>query len=507
LSPTPTSKPAADAVDVLIVGAGLSGIGAAYYLRTRHPGKRYALLDTRDDLGGTWDLFRFPGIRSDSDLHTFGYAFKPWRGEKAIADGASIKAYLAEAAREHGIDRHIRFGHRVVRAAWSSRDARWTVTGTRAGGEPFEMTTRWLFAATGYYRYDAGYTPHFEGIERFGGTVVHPQLWPADLDLAGKRVVVVGSGATAVTLIPAIADQAAHVTMLQRSPSYVLPVPEHDGLEQKLRPVLGADRAYRLARRKNIFRQRAIYRFSQRYPSTARKLIRWVNAKQLEGSGCDVDVHFNPAYGPWDQRLCIVPNGDLFASIRSGRASVVTDRIDTFTETGIRLLSGAELEAEVVVTATGLELLAFGGIDLVVDGGQVVLPETVAYKGLMLSGVPNLAFAIGYTNASWTLKVDLVCEYWSRLLAYMDTRGIDAAVPELDASSDMARRPLLDFQANYVLRALDRLPKQGDRAPWMQAMDYADDRRVLRRSDVADAPMRFFSAERAESQDDRRVAA
>jgi monooxygenase len=507
LSPTPTSKTAADAVDVLIVGAGLSGIGAAYYLQTRHAGKRYALLDTRDDLGGTWDLFRFPGIRSDSDLHTFGYAFKPWRGEKAIADGASIKAYLAEAAREHGIDRHIRFGHRVVRAAWSSRDARWTVTGTRAGGEPFEMTTRWLFAATGYYRYDAGYTPHFEGIERFGGTVVHPQLWPADLDLAGKRVVVVGSGATAVTLIPAIADQAAHVTMLQRSPSYVLPVPEHDGLEQKLRPVLGADRAYRLARRKNIFRQRAIYRFSQRYPSTARKLIRWVNAKQLEGSGCDVDVHFNPAYGPWDQRLCIVPNGDLFASIRSGRASVVTDRIDTFTETGIRLLSGAELEAEVVVTATGLELLAFGGIDLVVDGGQVVLPETVAYKGLMLSGVPNLAFAIGYTNASWTLKVDLVCEYWSRLLAYMDTRGIDAAVPELDASSDMARRPLLDFQANYVLRALDRLPKQGDRAPWTQAMDYADDRRVLRRSDVADAPMRFFSAERAESQDDRRVAA
>jgi monooxygenase len=320
-------------------------------------------------------------------------------------------------------------------------------------------------------------------------------------------VVVIGSGATAVTLIPAIADAAAHVTMLQRSPSYVLPVPERDGLADKLRRVVGEDRAFRVARRKNIFRQRAIFNFSQRYPTAARRLIRWVNAKELEGSGCDVDVHFKPTYGPWDQRLCIVPNGDLFKAIRSRRASVVTDRIDTLTETGIRLGSGAELEADVVVTATGLELLAFGGVELAVDGAEVVLRDTVAYKGLMLSGVPNLAFAIGYTNASWTLKVDLVCEYWCRLLAYMDAHGFDAAVAELDAFSDMARRPLLDFQANYVLRALDRLPKQGDRAPWRQATDYADDRRVLRRSPVDDTPMRFFSAAGVEAEPERRVAA
>jgi monooxygenase len=483
----------AEPLDVLIVGAGLSGIGAAYHLQARHPSKPYAILEARDDLGGTWDLFRFPGIRSDSDVHTFGYAFKPWTGEKAIADGAAIKDYITETARQHGIDRRIRFGHRVLRAAWSSADARWTVTVAVTGGETVELTARWLFCATGYYRYDEGYTPRFEGIERFGGTVVHPQHWPAGLDHAGKRVVVVGSGATAVTLVPAIAREAAHVTMLQRSPSYVLPLPEREPLADRLRPVIGARRAHQLARRKNIFRQRAIYRLCRRHPSTARRLIRWVNAKQLEGSGCDVDVHFKPTYGPWDQRLCVVPNGNLFAAIRAGDASVVTDRIERFTETGIRLRSGDHLEADVVVTATGLNLIAFGGIELVVDGAEVSLPETVAYKGLMLSGVPNFACAIGYTNASWTLKVDLVCEYFCRLLAHADRHGFDACVAELE-DTDMPRRPLLDLQSGYVLRAVDRLPKQGDRAPWQQAMDYADDRRVLRRSQVADAHMRFFSA-------------
>jgi len=485
-------------LDVLIVGAGLSGIGVAYHLQARHPGKRYAILEARDDLGGTWDLFRFPGVRSDSDLQTFGYAFKPWRGEKAIADGASIKAYLAETAREHGIDRHIRFGHRVVRAAWSSRDARWTVTVTDGAGDTVELTARWLFCACGYYRYDEGYAPRFEGLERFGGTVAHPQHWPAELDHTGKRVVVVGSGSTAVTLIPAIAREAAHVTMLQRSPSYVLPMPDHDGLAEKLRRVLGDERAHRLTRRKNIFRQRSIYRFSQRYPEAARRLIRWVNAKELEGSGCDVDVHFKPAYGPWDQRLCIVPNGDLFAAIRAGDASVVTDHIATFTETGIRLRSGRHLDADIVVTATGLNLLAFGGIELDVDGAAVSLPDTVAYKGLMLSGVPNLAFALGYTNASWTLKVDLVCDYFCRLLAHADRFGFDACVPELE-DAGMPRRPLLDLQAGYVLRSLDGLPRQGDRPPWQQAMDYARDRRALRNGDVAAPPIRFFRAADASS--------
>jgi cation diffusion facilitator CzcD-associated flavoprotein CzcO len=491
---------AAPAFDVLIVGAGLSGIGAASYLRTRQPGRRYAILEARDDLGGTWDLFRFPGIRSDSDLHTFGYAFKPWRSPKVFADGATIKAYLAEAAREHGIDRHIRYGHRVVRAAWSTRDARWTVTVERATGETCELAARWLFCATGYYRYDEGYTPRLEGIDRFGGTVVHPQHWPADLDHAGRRVVVVGSGATAVTLIPAIAAEAAHVTMLQRSPSYILPVPDHDGLPARVGRLLGEDRAYRLTRRKNIARQRAIYRFCQRFPVAARRLIRWVNAKQLEGSGCDVDVHFNPVYGPWDQRLCIVPDGDLFRVIRSGRASVVTDRIDTVTETGITLASGRQLSADVIVLATGLNLLAFGGLEIVVDGAEVSLPDTVAYKGLMLSGVPNLAFALGYTNASWTLKVDLVCEHFCRLLAHADRHGHDACVPEL-GEPGMARRPLLDFQAGYVLRSLDALPKQGDRAPWRQAMDYAEDRRRLRRG-VADPHLRWFSAAGVGSEHD-----
>jgi cation diffusion facilitator CzcD-associated flavoprotein CzcO len=483
-------------VDVLIVGAGVSGIGAAWHLQDKQPGKTYAILEARDAIGGTWDLFRYPGIRSDSDLHTFGYAFKPWTDEKAIADGPAIREYIQQTAEENGIVRHIRFGHRAVRAEWSSDDALWTVEVTRADtGETFEMTARWLFCASGYYRYDEGYTPHFEGVDRFRGQVVHPQQWPEDLDYAGKRVVVIGSGATAVTLVPAMSDEAEHVTMLQRSPTYILPVPARDGLANRLRPLVGEERAYAITRRKNIFRQRAVYSLSRRFPRAVRALIRAVNKKALAGAA-DVDVHFKPKYDPWDQRLCAVPDGDLYRAIRKGKASVATDAIETFTERGVLLKSGEELDADIVVTATGLNMLAFGGLDLAVDDDPVDLPQTVAYKGLMLSGVPNFVYAIGYTNSSWTLKVDLVCEYFCRLLAHADATGNDAFVAELN-DADMPLRPLLDFEAGYVMRALDRLPKQGEREPWFLAQNYFKDARYLREGDVTDDAMRFFAARRA----------
>ena len=488
----PSRRPGDVDVDVLIVGAGLSGIGAAYHLQDRLPGKSYAILEAREALGGTWDLFRYPGIRSDSDLHTFGYAFKPWTGEKAIADGPAILEYIRETAREHGIDRHIRYGHRVTRASWSSDDARWTVTVERAGADaPETLTARWLFCAGGYYRYDQGYTPRLEGIERFEGPVVHPQHWPQDLDHAGRSVLVVGSGATAVTLVPALAGAADHVTMLQRSPSYIVPAPSRDVIADRLRRILGDRRAHAVTRRKNIWQQAALYGLCRRHPRAMRRLIRALTDKQLP-EGCPVDVHFKPKYDPWDQRLCVVPDGDLFKALRRGSASIVTDHIDTFTERGVRLRSGRELEADIVVTATGLNLLAFGGIQLAVDGHDVALPDTVAYKGMMLGGVPNFAFAVGYTNASWTLKVDLACEHFCRLLAHADAGGHDAAVPTLEDPA-MPTRVLLDFQAGYVLRSLDQFPRQGTSAPWQLAMSYAKDVKALRHGTVADGAMRFFS--------------
>ncbi|HVT69525.1 MAG TPA: NAD(P)/FAD-dependent oxidoreductase, partial [Trebonia sp.] len=404
-------------VDVLIVGAGISGIGAAYYLQRDHPGRSYAILEARGASGGTWDLFRYPGVRSDSDLHTFGYEFRPWRSATAIADGDTILAYLRETAAEYGIDRHIRFRTRVTAASWSSDDARWTVDVEQAEtGERAVLTCRWLFCATGYYRYDEGYTPHFEGRERFAGPVVHPQRWPADLDYAGKRVVVIGSGATAVTLIPALAEAAAQVTMLQRTPSYILPVPARDKLNARLKRLLGEERAFAVTRRLNIFRQVTLWRLCQKYPAGARKVIRDINARLLP-AGYPVDEHFRPPYGPWDQRMCIVPDGDLFRVIREGRASVVTGHIATFTEKGVLLTDGRDLEADIIVTATGLNVRPLGGITLTVDGDPVRAADRFVYKGMMLSGVPNFAFVFGYTNASWTLKVGLVCEHFSRLLA------------------------------------------------------------------------------------------
>jgi monooxygenase len=477
-------------VDVLIVGAGLSGIGAAYHLQTKLPGKSYAILEGRDAIGGTWDLFRYPGIRSDSDLHTLGYAFKPWTGEQAIADGPSILDYVRETARENGIDRHVRFGHRVVRAEWSSADARWTVEATTGDrGETVRLTCGFLFSAGGYYRYDEGFTPPFEGRERFQGQIVHPQHWPDDLDYAGKRVVVIGSGATAVTLVPALARDAAQVTMLQRSPTYVVSVPSRDAIANVMRRVLPARVAYAIARRKNVALQALVYRLARRRPNLVRRVIRAAAKRQLP-DGYAVDTHFKPRYDPWDQRLCAVPDGDLFRAISEGRAEIVTDRVASFTERGVQLESHGELEADIVITATGLNLQALGGIRLVVDGEQVALPDTLAYKGMMLGGVPNFAFAVGYVNASWTLKVDLTCEYMCRLLAHMDRHGYDSCVPVND-DPEVERRPLLDFTAGYVQRSMDQFPKQGPDAPWQLSMSYRDDVRNLRDGDVEDGAMRF----------------
>jgi monooxygenase len=476
-----------DHVDVLIVGAGLSGIGAARYLETRLPGKSYAILEGRDAIGGTWDLFRYPGIRSDSDLHTLGYAFKPWTDDKAIADGPAILSYIRETASENGIESKIRFGHKVVRAEWSSDEARWTVEATN-GGQTVTLTCGFLFAAGGYYSYDEGFTPAFEGIERFEGQLIHPQRWPEDLDYAGKRVLVIGSGATAMTIVPAIADAAAHVTMLQRSPTYVVSLPARDPIANALRRVLPHRLAYAIARQKNIALQALIYKLSRRRPNVVRRLIRAAAKRQLP-DGYAIDTHFNPKYDPWDQRLCVVPDGDLFESISSGRASIVTDRVETFTERGVALASGDEIEADIVVTATGLNLVAFGGLEYVVDGDPVDLSNTFAYRGAMLSGVPNFAFAVGYINASWTLKVDLVCDWLCRLLAHMDANGYVRAVP-INEDPALPRRPLLDFAAGYVQRALDDFPKQGPAQPWRMSMSYYEDVRSLGR-DLDDGFLRF----------------
>jgi len=475
-------------VDVLIVGAGLSGIGAAHHIQTAFPGKTYTILEARDVIGGTWDLFRYPGVRSDSDMFTLGYRFRPWLKAKAIADGASILDYVRDTAAAGGIEAHIRFNHRVTRASWSTAGARWTVEAAH-GAETVTVTCNFLLLCSGYYRYDHGYLPQFAGIEDFRGQVVHPQHWPQDLDYAGKRVVVIGSGATAVTLVPALAQTAAHVTMLQRSPSYILTLPAEDAIADRLRKLLGPQRGYTVARWKNVTLATVLYQLSRRRPQMIRNLIRNLAIKQLP-AGYDVDTHFNPAYNPWDQRLCLVPDGDLFRTIRAGRATMVTDKIATFTERGLLLESGAELAADIVVTATGLQLLALGGAQLVVDDRPVSLPETMAYKGMMLSGVPNFAFTIGYTNASWTLKADLVSEFVCRLLGYMDSRGYTECVPVNDDPS-VTEQPLLDFSAGYVLRSIDQFPRAGSRSPWRLGMSYVNDVVTLRHGKINDGAMRF----------------
>jgi monooxygenase len=483
------AEPSPEHLDVLIVGAGLSGVGAAHHLEERLPGKSYAILEAREAIGGTWDLFRYPGIRSDSDMHTLGYRFKPWTEEKTIADGPAILDYVRRTAREGGIDRKVRFGHRVLAAEWSSEESRWAVEAERIDtGEVVRLTCGFLWTCTGYYRYDQGYTPEFAGVERFAGPVVHPQHWPRDLDYSGKRVVVIGSGATAVTLVPAMAERAAQVTMLQRSPTYIASLPAEDPIARGLRRFLPNRAVYAIVRWKNVLIQAAIFQLSRRRPEAVKKLIR----KGVERSlppGYDIDTHFTPSYNPWDQRMCLVPDGDLFRAISRGDAAVVTDRIESFTERGLKLESGAELEADVIVTATGLDLLFLGGMRLGVDGEPVDVPETMAYKGMMLGGVPNFAFTVGYTNASWTLKADLVSEYVCRLLAHMDAGGYSSCAPELDPG--VAEVPLLDFNSGYVLRALDRFPKQGAREPWKLRQNYVLDIHSIRRGAIDDGTLKF----------------
>jgi monooxygenase len=480
-------------VDVLIVGAGLSGIGAACHLQANCPGKSYAILEARDRIGGTWDLFRYPGIRSDSDMYTLGYSFRPWREAKSIADGSSILDYVRQTAIDHGIGEKIRFDHRVVRAEWSTADAQWTVEANRSDAEEtVHLSCSFLFMCSGYYRYDEGYTPDFHGTERFAGRIVHPQHWSEDIDYAGRRVVVIGSGATAVTLVPSIAQSAAHVTMLQRSPSYFVSLPAEDPFARMLRYFLPARVSYPIMRWKNVLLLMLSFQLGRRRPQTMKVLLRKALEKRLP-PGYDIDKHFKPSYDPWDQRLCLVPDADLFEAIGDGRASVVTDHIDTFTEKGIMLASGMELEADLIVTATGLNLLALGGINISLDGQDVVLAETMSYRGMMLSGVPNFAFAVGYTNASWTLKCDLTCEYVCRLLNHMDEHGYRQCAPQ-NRDPAVAELPFIDFSSGYVLRSIDQFPKQGSKAPWRLHQNYPRDMLTLRFGSIEDSAMEFSNA-------------
>lgn len=476
-------------VDVLIVGAGLSGIGAGYHLQTNCPGKTYAILEGRDCSGGTWDLFRYPGVRSDSDMFTLGYSFRPWLEAKSIADGPSILNYVRDTASDHGIDRHIRFNHRVRRASWSSWDATWTVEVEQGRDNVIvRLTCNFLFLCSGYYDYDEGYTPDFPGRDRFNGRIVHPQKWTSDIDYAGKRVVVIGSGATAVTLVPEMAKDAAHVTMLQRSPTYVVARPAEDGIANSLRRYLPPKLAYSMVRWKNVLYGMYFFRLCRRTPERAKALI--LNHVKAMLPNVDVGKHFTPRYNPWDQRLCLVPNGDLFKAINRGRVSVVTDRIETFTERGIELRSGEEIAADVVVTATGLNLKVLGGIQLSVDGETIDPARTMNYKGMMYSGVPNLASSFGYTNASWTLKADLTCGYVCRLLNYMDKHGYAQCTPRRNDPT-VTEVPWLDFSSGYVQRSLDKFPKQGSKAPWKLHQNYALDIMSLKYGSLDDGAMEY----------------
>ncbi len=476
--------------NVLIIGAGLSGIGAACHLRQNCPEKSFAILEARNAIGGTWDLFRYPGIRSDSDMFTLGYSFAPWEEAKAIADGPSIRSYVRDTARRFGVDQSIRFRHRVVRADWSSPDSRWTVEVELGDtGEATQMTCDFLYGCTGYYRYDEGFTPHFEGVERFRGTVVHPQRWPEDLDYTGKRVVVIGSGATAVTLVPSMAAAAGHVTMLQRSPSYVLSIPGRDPLATLLRRALPSRAVYPLVRWKNVLLAMLFFQASRRFPDFVKGLLRRGVERSLP-AGYDINKHFKPRYDPWDQRPCLVPDGDLFRVLKSGQASMVTDGIETFTETGLRLTSGRELEADVIITATGLNLLVLGGMDVSVNGRPVDLPKTVTYKGMMFSGIPNLALALGYTNASWTLKCDLVSHYVCRLLGHMDEHRYRVCTP-LAPGPDEPLLPFLDLKSGYILRSIEQLPKQGAHPPWRLYQNYIRDVRLMKRGPLEDEAISF----------------
>ena len=479
--------------DVVIVGAGLSGIGAACHLQKRCPAKSWIILESRNAMGGTWDLFRYPGIRSDSDMHTLGYEFKPWEESKAIADGPAILRYIHETAAEHDVERRIRYGHHVVSASWSSRDALWTLRAARGDrGETREIHCNMILMCAGYYNYEHGYLPEFAGYDEFEGQIVHPQFWPEDLDYADRSIVVVGSGATAMTLVPEMAKDAGHITMLQRSPTYVISFPDEDIIANALRKVLPAKWAYAITRWKNINLQQWMYGQTRKLPGRAKKVLLYWVRREL-GDDYDDEKHFTPAYDPWDQRLCLVPNSDLFEAIRSGKASVVTDTIDVFTKTGIRLASGDELEADIIITATGLDLLVLGGVQFDVDGEAVDFADTVSYKGIMTSGVPNVVSTFGYINASWTLRADLVATWFCRLVNHMDAIGARQVMPRLRPEDrDMPLYPYIrGFSSGYIRRVLDKLPKQGDREPWTNPQNYKRDRGMFRESPIDDGALQF----------------
>ncbi len=477
--------------NVIIVGAGLSGIGAAHHLQKHCRGRSYAILEAREAIGGTWDLFRYPGIRSDSDMFTLGYGFRPWREAKVIADGPSIRSYVGATAKEYGIDRHIRFSTRVEAIAFDSGTARWTVTAKTPQGET-RLTCNFLWMCSGYYRYAEGYTPDFPGASKFRGQIIHPQKWPETLDYSGKEVVVIGSGATAVTLIPSMAEKAKHITMLQRSPSWFFSLPQSSAFAAILSKILPRGLAFRLVRWHRIVLQQIMYKIIRARPEkTGDNLLAMVR-EQLP-AGYDVEKHFRPRYNPWDQRLCIVPDGDLFKAISTGKASVETDEIDAFTEGGIRLKSGRTLNADIVVTATGLSLEAMGGAKASVDGGAINLGDTFTYRGFACSGLPNLAFVFGYTNSSWTLRADLISQYVCRLINYMDRKGFDIATPVND-DPKLKPEPFLNLNSGYIVRAAERLPKQGNRAPWRNPQSYFRDIAILRYGRIDDGVMRFSRA-------------
>ncbi|MGB3697551.1 MAG: NAD(P)/FAD-dependent oxidoreductase [Gordonia sp. (in: high G+C Gram-positive bacteria)] len=503
-----SSTPQPEYFDVVVIGGGISGIGAAVYITQEFPKKKVALLEGRDSVGGTWDLFRYPGIRSDSDLHTFAYEFKAWKNEKAIADAPLILDYLKETVEDYGLDEIIRYRHHVTSAAWSSDDAEWvlTVDVTDDNGTVRQdvIKTGWVFGATGYYRYDEGFTPAFASRDEFQGDIIHPQHWPEDYDYTGKKVVVIGSGATAITLIPSMLKgegAASHVTMLQRTPTYILTLPRVDTLSLKLTKLLGERRGYLATRWKNTLTDWGLMKALTTFPKAGRKFIRWVNQQELP-DGFDVDKHFNPPYEPWDQRLCLAPDGDFFASIRDGDADVVTDRIRRFTKTGIELESGEHLDADIIVTATGLNMRLLGGVDVSVDGHRVDVSKSVVYRGMLLSGIPNWVLAVGYTKSSWTLKIGLLGKSFVELLRYMDTHGYDTAVPE--APEGTGTRPSIDLDSGYMLRARNTLPRQGDEAPWQIKQVFLEDRKMFRGPVITDA-LHFSS--RLERELDTSVAA
>ncbi len=473
--------------DVIIVGAGLSGIGTAYWLQEKCPGNRFTILEARETLGGTWSLFRYPGIRSDSDMFTFGYRFKPWQNPQPISDGGSILAYLQETAEENGINKKILYGHRVLGASWSGEQACWVIR-VQAEGQVKEFSSRFLYLCSGYYSYEEAHRPHFQGEENYPGAIVVPQFWPESLDYTDKRVAVVGSGATAITLVPAMAERAAHVCMVQRSPTYIMNLPNKTGLYLFTKKWLPATWVYRLTRWRNILLNIVLYGLSRIFPRQVKSLIMKGAARQLP-EGFEVEKHFNPRYNPWDQRLCVVPDGDFFQAIKSGKASVATDEIARFTEKGIRLKSGKEIEADIIVLATGLKIKLLGGATLEVDGKAVDTSELMAYKGMMMSGIPNMAVAFGYTNASWTLKTDLTANYVCRLLNYMDRKGYETVVPRKQNGEEA--EPFLNLSSGYIQRASSIMPKQGSRLPWRVYQNYLMDMLTTRFGRIADGVLEF----------------